>query len=128
VRRGAPGIKAANRAIDLRCNCKCSVTTSRRLAVGDINARLFILRSSDGDAPSGMSNRDGQGLDNRITETLTRRGLTGVPLLHDQDHCAVGAKADVVRGPRQLRVFTLGLCEDARWNDTGTDQIIAHRH
>jgi hypothetical protein len=116
VRRGAPGIKAANRAIDLRCNCKCSVTTSRRLAVGD------------GDAPSGMSNRDGQGLDNRITETLTRRGLTGVPLLHDQDHCAVGAKADVVRGPRQLRVFTLGLCEDARWNDTGTDQIIAHRH
>src|ERR1700731_1844851 len=96
VRSSAPGIKAANRAIDLRCNCKCSVTTSRRLAVGDINARLFILRSSDGDAPSGMSNRAGQGLDNRITETLPRRGLTGVPLLHDQDHCAVGAKADVV--------------------------------
>ena len=72
-----------------------------------------------------MSNRDGRGLDNQESETLPvapdRR-----PLLDDDDYGAVGAKTYAIGSPRQLRIFTLGLSEDARRNDTGAEQVIAH--
>src|SRR4029077_7462946 len=53
-------------------------------------------------------------------------GLTVGPLLDDDDDGAIGTKAPAIGSPRQLRIFTLGLSEDARRNDTGTDEVIAH--
>src|SRR5204862_6881941 len=32
----------------------------------------------------------------------------------------------VISGPCQLWVLALQLCEDARWNDSGANQIVAH--